>query len=210
VSPGRRVLTLATVGLPLAWASASESRAAGAYLQLELGVMPRTVIDAEAGEHVKIDTIPAPTGTVAAGWVSGAWRVQLALGLRYLNTDGVLDARFQTNGSLTLWPVLLEALRDLDLAPRTGLPLEAFAGLGGGAAYADLHDFAHGNGGEVVPVASAQLGLGWHLRPALTLLAGGRGLLTGTFDSPSEKPGAPHTRGRLAAAELFAGLRLGF
>jgi len=205
VSPGRR--GWAALLLVLA---APHQAVAGAYLQLELGVMPRTMIDAEAGEHFKIDTTPAPTGTVAAGRTFGAWRAQLALGLRRVNTDGVLDAGFQTNGSLTLWPVLLEALRDLDLAPMTGLPLEAFAGLGGGAAYADLHDFGHGNGNEVVPVGSAQLGLGWHLQPDLMLLAGGRGLLTGTFDSPSKKSGEPHTRGHLAAAELFAGLRFNF
>ena len=210
MNPNRRVLALAGVVLPLAWTSAGEAKADGAYLQLEVGVMPRTEIDAQADEHFEVDNDPEPTATVAAGWASSPWRAQLMLGRRYVNTDGILHAPFQTNGSLTVWPVLIEVIRGLDLAPLTGLPLEAFGGLGGGVAYADLHDFGSGNGDDLVPAASAQLGLGWRLRPHLTLLAGGRGLITGTFDSPGEETGEPHTRGHLAAAELFAGLRFAF
>ncbi len=172
--------------------------------------MPRTVIDARAGEHFGIDTEPALTGTLAAGWRAGPWRAQLALGHRYVNTDGLLHASFQTNGSLTLRSGLLEVLRDLDLAPATGLPLEAFAGLGAGAAHADMHDLGRGNGSETVPMGNAQLGLAWRVRPDLALLGGGRLLATGTFDSPGEEAGEPKTRGRLAAVELLAGLRLGF
>ena len=99
------------------------------YLQLELGVLPKTAIDARAGEHVEVDTEPGPTGAVVAGWDFAPWRVQLALGYRYINTDGLLHASFQTNGSLTLWSGLIELLCDVDLAPATGLPLAAFAGL---------------------------------------------------------------------------------
>jgi hypothetical protein len=210
VSPGRCAPILAGVLLPLAWTSTGGARAEGAYLQLEAGVMPRTEIHAHTDEHFEVDNNPGPTATVAAGWAFAPWRVQLMLGRRYVNTDGILHAAFQTNGSLTLWPVLVEVIRGLDLAPRTGLPIEAFGGLGGGVAYADLHDFGSGNGGDLVPTGSAQLGLGWRLRPHLTLLAGGRGLLTGTFDSPGEAPGEPHTRAHVTAGELFAGLRLGF
>jgi hypothetical protein len=96
---------------------------------------------------------------LATGWDFGAWRLQLALGHRYLETDGMLAASFQTNGSLRLWSGLVEVLRDLDLSPTTGLPPEAFAGLGGGVTYADMHDFGRGNGSEVVPTGSA----GWAL-----------------------------------------------
>ena len=48
------------------------------------------------------------------------------------------------------------------------------------------------------------------LRAGVTIERGVNGALTGTFDSPGEAPGEPHTRGHLAAGELFAGLRLGF
>ena len=136
-------------------------RRRGGHLQLELGLLPRTVIDAQAGEHLGVDTEPGPTGTLAAGRRIGAWRVRLALGHRYVNTDGLLKADFQTNGSLTLWSGLLEAFRDVDLDPATGLPLEVFAGLGAGVAYADLHDLGRGNGSEVVPAGDAQAGLAW-------------------------------------------------
>jgi hypothetical protein len=191
-------------------AQARGAAAGEGHLQLELGLLPRTVIDAQAGEHFGVDTEPGPTGTLAAGRRIGAWRVRLALGHRYVNTDGLLKADFQTNGSLTLWSGLLEAFRDVDLDPATGLPLEVFAGLGAGVAYADLHDFGRGNGGEMVPVGDAQAGLAWRVRPGLALLGGGRLLATGTFDSPGEERGEPHTSGRLVAPELFAGLRLGF
>jgi hypothetical protein len=62
----------------------------------------------------------------------------------------------------------------------------------------------------MVPVGDAQAGLAWRVRPGLALLGGGRLLATGTFDSPGEERGEPHTSGRLVAPELFAGLRLGF
>ncbi len=180
------------------------------YLQLELGVLPRTEIDVKTGEHLKIDTRIAAIENLVTGWDFGAWRLQLALGHRYLETDGMLAASFQTNGSLRLWSGLVEVLRDFDLSPVTGLPLEAFAGLGGGAAFADLHDYGRGNGSEVVPAGSAQLGLAWRLRDGLSLLGGSRLIVTGTFDSPGEEPGEPETSGHLTAFEFFAGLRLGF
>jgi hypothetical protein len=178
------------------------------YLQLELGVLPRTEIDVKTGEHLKIDTRIAAIENLVTGWDFGAWRLQLALGHRYLETDGMLAASFQTNGSLRLWSGLVEVLRDLDLSPTTGLPLAAFAGLGGGVTYADMHDFGRGNGSEVVPTGSAQLGLTWRLRDGLALLGGSRLIATGTFDSPGEEPGEPKTHGRLTAVEFLAGLRL--
>lgn len=201
-------LAAAACALPLVVHAAS----AGSYLQLEIGTLPRTEIDVEAGEHLKADTKIgyAHAQTLALGRDWGAWRLQLALSHRYLDTDGLLDASFQTNGSLRVWSGMAELLRDLDLRPRLGLPLELFAGLGAGVAHVDLHDFGTGNGSELVPAGTIQLGAAWGLGERLSLLGGGRLIVTGEFDSPGEEEGEPRTYGRLAAPELFLGLRVTF
>ena len=182
------------------------------YVQLEIGTLPRTEINAEAGEHFKADTKIgyAQAQSIVGGQDWGSWRLQLALSHRFFDTDGLLDASFQTNGSLRLWSGVMELLRDVDLRERAGLPLQVFAGAGVGAALADLHDFGRGNGSEVVPVGTVQLGAAWSFTDRLELVGGGRLIATGTFDSPGEEAGEPKTFGRLAAPELFLGLRANF